>query len=94
MIHKFSCRARLDDLVNDVFVLFKDHYFINEELFYRPKSGKKYKVRVLSVIYDKSLNKQSTPLKSNTLQRNVKSPLKLQKVNEKDEKKSYVIKFI
>lgn len=95
LVHKFSCRARIDDLVNDIFVLFKDHYFINEELYYRPKYGKKLKVRVLSVSYDQSLTKQktSTSYSTNSLQRAVKSPIKLQKVNEKDDKKPYVFKI-
>lgn len=90
VIHKFSCRSRLDDLVNDVFVLFKDRYFINEELYYRPSSGKKHRVRVLSVSYDKSLSKQKMSTQSSSsinLPRASKSPIKAIKVNEKDDKK-------
>lgn len=30
MIYKFSDRTRIDDLVNDIFVVLKDRYFVDE----------------------------------------------------------------
>ncbi|KAI1711925.1 bromodomain-containing protein [Ditylenchus destructor] len=51
LIHTFSCRSRIDDLVNDIYAFMKDRYFINEELKFKLPGRKKKTSRVLAVKY-------------------------------------------
>lgn len=50
LVHKFTYRGRLDDLVNDVFAFMKERYFVGEELTF-VESRKKKRARVLNVMY-------------------------------------------
>ena len=50
LVHKFTYRGRLDDLVNDVFTFMKDRYFVGEELAF-VESRKKKRARILNVMF-------------------------------------------
>ncbi|VDN42303.1 unnamed protein product [Gongylonema pulchrum] len=49
LVHKLSCRGRIDDLVNDIYFFVKDHYLIGEQLTYT--GGRKKRVKILKVTY-------------------------------------------
>lgn len=62
LIHQFSARSRIDDLVNDIYVAIRDRFFIGEELTYREKnSNSKKDARVLNVSYK---HRSESPKKS------------------------------
>lgn len=77
MVHKFSGRTRLEDLVNDIAHLVKDRFFIGEELVYKMSSGRKRTVRVLDVRYDKSF--------ANVLSNGKSSRLPLKAIKSEDD---------
>lgn len=51
LVHKLSCRGRIDDLVNDIYFFVKDHYLLGEEVILSGGRGKR-RVKILKVTYN------------------------------------------
>lgn len=51
LVHKLSCRGRIDDLVNDIYFFVKDHYLLGEEVTLSGGRGKR-RVKILKVTYN------------------------------------------
>lgn len=52
--HKFCYRGRLDDLINDVYCVSRDRYFVGELVWYQKEDNSRMKGIIKSVEYDPS----------------------------------------
>jgi len=50
MIQNFSCRARIDDLIADIFVFMRERYFLNDEVKYRDRKQGSRRLRTARII--------------------------------------------
>uniref|UniRef100_A0A914YWF8 PHD-type domain-containing protein n=1 Tax=Panagrolaimus superbus TaxID=310955 RepID=A0A914YWF8_9BILA len=52
LAHTYCYRGRCDDLVNDVYVVSRDRYFIGETVWYQQSEAQRFKGRIVGVEYD------------------------------------------
>uniref|UniRef100_A0A914PXM0 DDT domain-containing protein n=1 Tax=Panagrolaimus davidi TaxID=227884 RepID=A0A914PXM0_9BILA len=66
LAHNYCYRGRCDDLVNDVYVVSRDRYFIGETVWYQQSDTQRFKGRIVGVEYDASKAVGATKVKSET----------------------------
>lgn len=57
LVHRYTCRSRFDEIVNDVMAFMKDRFFMDEEIVYRHTLHKRFPARIIGINYNATAKK-------------------------------------